>query len=55
MGVQQIVRIDRLAADLGVEIEAAGGEAAGLAGCRRQASAISGMFMANWSVSQPSR
>ena len=30
MGMQQVVRVDRLAADLGVEVEAAGGEAAGL-------------------------
>ena len=30
MGMQQIVGIDRLAPDLGVEIHAAGGEAAGL-------------------------
>ena len=55
VGVEQVVGIDRLAADLGVEVDAAGPEAAGLAGSRSSASASSGTFMANWSVSQPSR
>ena len=33
VAVEHVGRIDRLAAHLGVEVEAAGGEAAGLAGC----------------------
>ena len=55
MGVDQIVRIDRLASDLGVEIETARRETAALQQSRESTAASSGTFIANWSVSQPSR
>ncbi len=53
VGVEEVVAVHRLAAQLGVEVEAAGGEAAGLQDLVQRQRAAPRRVFGNWSVSQP--
>ena len=54
VGVEQVDRLEALAADLGVEVDAAGREARPCPGCRACTGSSGRCSVGNWSVSQPS-